>query len=344
MEFSELKEKYQFLGEILKVYDILDKPVVENGQQQENFDLCNIAPWLRDDIKGEYKNFCKKLLNNLLLLAHGNYGGDNFFKYCDILYMWMYFEIKKRDIPNDIAGKIFNDSYAMINSTHSKTLCPYLNFNEKHQEPTRLMKLRIFEYNTSTFQKILNNISDPDNCSCLEYVYECINIYNDMNKKFCAKPEDINTTYKATCDILKNFNSNYSSYIRNVKGEIYELPFLSTTTTATTTHTLTGSHATRCLLNKQKLELGSGAVHQSSSPKQISISTALSTMAGIPPFLALIYKFTPVGTWFRSKYRKDADVFKNVGEEIEKEVYSPRHENSIINSGQERYNVAYEQI
>ncbi|SCA81932.1 Plasmodium vivax Vir protein, putative [Plasmodium vivax] len=163
-----------------------------------------------------------------------------------------------------------------------------------------------------------------------------------MNNRFCAKDVQNNTIYNDTCDILKKFNTSYSKFSRNVNKRIYELPSLSDTTTAT--HNSIITHEPKCLSNKQKEELNFGADDQSSSPKQITISTALSTMAGIPPFLALIYKFTPVGTWFRSKYRKGADVFKNVDEEIEKEMYSPRYENSIKNSSQERYNVAYEQI
>ncbi|SCA83599.1 VIR protein [Plasmodium vivax] len=303
-------------------------------------DACDGVQLNKGDRVKKQKNTCKALLRNSLLLYDRKYESDVLIKYCDILYIWMYFEIKNNMLSSSLIDQIFRGSIKKVSGNAQIKHCPYFSYSENLHEPEKLMKLSIFNDNIETLKKILNNINDSNNCSCLEYVYECINIYNDMNNRFCATPEDKNTTNKDTCDKLNNFNSNYSSYIRNVKGEIYELPFLSDTTTATTTHTLTGSHATRRLLNKEKLELGSGAVHQSSSPKQISISTALSTMFGIPPFLALIYKFTPVGTWLRSKYRKDADVFKNVDDE--KEIYSPRYENSIMNFSQERYNVSYE--
>ncbi|CAG9474605.1 unnamed protein product [Plasmodium vivax] len=316
---------------------------VNGSEYNEILNGCDTGRMFQKPDMQKYKNICKKLSLNLLLLAKGDYKYDDFFKYCDMLYIWMDFEINKQGLTNSIIEEIFKLSIQMIKKKFNKESCSYFSFNEKLQEPEKLIKLRIFQYNTSTIKNILNNINHPDNCSCLEYVYECINIYYDMNNKFCAKPEDINITYKGTCDILKNFNSNYSSYIRNVKEEFYKLPFLSDTAT-TTTHTPTDTHLTRCSANMQNRVLDSGSADQSSSPKQISISTALSTMAGIPPFLALIYKFTPVGTWFRSKYRKGADVIKNLDEDIEKELYYPRPENENINSSHARYNVAYEPV
>ncbi|KMZ99309.1 hypothetical protein PVNG_02192 [Plasmodium vivax North Korean] len=267
---------------------------VNGSEYMQIFNSCDTGEYFQKPDMQKYKNICKQLSRNLLLLANGDHGDDNFFKYCDMLYIWMYFEIKEKGFSNSIIEEIFQSTEQMITQKLKKKYCSYFSFSDKLQEPEKLIKLRIFEHNTSTIKNILNNIDEPNNCSCLEYVYECINIYKDMHKRYCATDEGKNKTYKGTCDILKNFNLNYSSYIRNIKEEIYKLPFLSDTTTSS--HTPTGSHATRCLLNKQKLELGSGAVHQSSSPKQISISTALSTMAGIPPFLALIYKVNIICT------------------------------------------------
>ncbi|KMZ95737.1 hypothetical protein PVMG_05336 [Plasmodium vivax Mauritania I] len=231
---------------------------------------------------------CKKLFRNMLLLADSNYGSGNYFKYCDMLYIWIYFEIKKKGLTSSIIEETFKQLVKIITDKLGKKSCSYFSFSDKLEEPEKLIKLRILEHNTSTFQNILKYTSDPNNCPCLKYVYECINIYIDMNNRFCATFEDQNTINQGTCDILKNFNTSYSTYIQNVNGGIYELPLLSDTTTAS--HTPTASHVTRCSANNERQELGSGLDVQSSSPEQISISTALSTMVGIPPFLALIYK------------------------------------------------------
>ncbi|KMZ89692.1 hypothetical protein PVMG_04522 [Plasmodium vivax Mauritania I] len=240
------------------------------------------------DNKGVYKQICKKLARNLLLLADSDYEDGKFSKHCDMLYIWMYFKIEKKGLFNSIFEKIFQEFVHIIRTKLSKKSCSYFSFNKKLQEPEELIKLRIFEHNTSTLQNILNKISDPDNCSCLEYVYDCINIYNDMNNRFCATNENKQITYKDTCDILKKFNTSYTTFSHNVNGRIYELPILHDITTATRTPIV--NHVPICLSNKQKQVLDSGADYHSSRPKQISISTSLSTMIGIPHFLALIYK------------------------------------------------------
>ncbi|KMZ95733.1 hypothetical protein PVMG_05332 [Plasmodium vivax Mauritania I] len=268
---------------------------VNGSEYRQILNSCDTGEFFRDSTKEDYKNMCKKLSRNLLLLSNGDYEYDKFFKYCDMLYIWMYFEIKEKGFSNSIIEEIFKHSVQMITQKLKKKYCSYFSFSDKLQEPEKLIKLRILEHNTSTFQNILNYTSDPNNCPCLKYVYECINIYIDMNNRFCATHEDQNTINKGTCDILKNFNTSYSTYIHNVNRGIYEFPILSDTTTDT--HTLTATHLTRCSSNIPITELGSSEYDQSSSPKQVRISTALSTMVGIPPFLALIYKVNIICTW-----------------------------------------------
>ncbi|VUZ96306.1 PIR protein [Plasmodium vivax] len=296
------------------------------------------------DTTGEYIKFCKNLSKNLLLLADCDYTGEKFNKYCDILYMWMYFEINRNGIPNNITEQLFNASAQVVTTKRYKTPCHYFNFNEKYYEPTKLMKLRIFEKNTSIFTNNLNDIKGLNYCSCLKYVYECVNIYREMHKDFCLGEKQFKPLNKDTCFILNNFKTSYLAYLFDAGGIKDKLPPLDGTN---------NEKFPSCASDESKLgsaedhvqgaEANSPGAEQSKSRISLSTSAVVSTMVGIPPFLALIYKFTPVGTWFRSKYRKDPDVFKNVDEEKEKEIYYPRHENGIINSVQERYNVAYEQ-
>ncbi|KMZ88580.1 hypothetical protein PVBG_04789 [Plasmodium vivax Brazil I] len=267
---------------------------VNGNRYKAILDSCDTIGLFKGPNKEEYKNMCKKLSRNLLLLADSNYKDGNYFKYCDMLYIWIYFEIRKNGLTNSIIEKVFKDLVRLITQKLQKQACYDFSFSEKLKEPEKLIKLRIFQYNTSTIKNILNSISDPDNCSCLEYVYECINIYNDMNNRLCATHKDKNTTNKCTCDILQNFYTSYSSFFDNVNDVNYKLPSLSDTTTATRTPIV--NHVPICLRNKPKSELDSSGVDQSGSPKKISISTALSTMVGIPPFLALIYKVNMIYT------------------------------------------------
>ncbi|KMZ99260.1 hypothetical protein PVNG_02143 [Plasmodium vivax North Korean] len=285
---------YKFLEEILNLYDILDKPLVEKGQNEEHFNLCNSFPWLKGDNEGEYNKFCKKLLNNLLLLSNSNYGDGNFFKYCDILYMWMYFEIKEKDIPNEITKKSFNESSQMIISTLRKTPCPYLNFNEKHEEPTKLMKLRIFQHNISIFQNTLNDKKALNNCSCLKYIYECINIYKEMNSKYCLRGKVLKPHYDDTCDILHNFNINYSNYIHNKYGSTYDLPSLS--------GDIPIPHIIGCPLDEKDQGLSSNNDNQSDNSIFLYVPKVLGTMAGVSSLLALLYKVMQIFIKIYAKY------------------------------------------
>ncbi|KMZ89758.1 hypothetical protein PVMG_04588 [Plasmodium vivax Mauritania I] len=291
MDVDELKS--EACSKVFNKIDIwsLHDNFIENdngSEYNEILSYCDTGTMFQKPNMQEYKNMCKKLSRNLLLLADGNYGDDNFSKYCDMLYIWMYFEINKKSLSNSTIEQIFQNTVYMITTKLSKKPCSYFSFNEKLKEPEKLIKLRVFEHNTSTLQNILNNINHPDNCSCLKYVYDCINTYNNMNNRFCATGEHENTTYKDTCGILKNFKTSYSNFFLNVNGVIYELTLLSDITNAA--HTPTVIDAPSCLSIRQKEELNFGGDDQSSRPKQIGISTALSTMVGIPPFLALIYK------------------------------------------------------
>ncbi|KMZ77003.1 hypothetical protein PVIIG_06314 [Plasmodium vivax India VII] len=294
MDFSQLKQKYKFLEEILNLYDILDKPLVEKGQNEEHFNICNSFPWLKGDNEGEYKKFCKKLLNNLLLLSNSNYGDGNFFKYCDVLYMWMYFEIKEKGIPNDITKQIFDETTQMINVTLSKTPCPYLNFNENYHEPKKLMKLRIFEYNTSTFVNTLKDIKSLNNCSCLKYIYECINIYKEMHSKYCLGGRNLNPTNKDTCDIVNKFHTNYSNYIHKIYESTYELPSLS--------DDITTPYIIGCPLYEKEQGLSSSNDNQSDNSIFLYVPKVLGTMAGVSSLLGLLYKVMQIFIKIYSKY------------------------------------------
>ncbi|SCO65474.1 Plasmodium vivax Vir protein, putative [Plasmodium vivax] len=85
----------------------------------------------------------------------------------------------------------------------------------------------------------------------------------------------------------------------------------------------------------------SPASEQSNSPTSLSTSTVVSSIVGIPPFLALIYKFTPVGSMFRSKNNRNINLLNNLDDEIEKELFYPNHKTAITNSSLKIYNVAY---
>ncbi|SCA60367.1 VIR protein [Plasmodium vivax] len=327
---------YPFLEEI---WDIYNSYIVNENKSEydEILSYCDKSPLLRSDTTGKYIKFCKNLSRNLLLLADCDYTGEKFNKYCDILYMWMYFEINRNGIPNNITEQLFNASTQVVTTKRYKTPCHYFNFNEKYYEPTKLMKLRIFEKNTSIFTNNLYDIKELNYCSCLKYVYECVNIYREMHKDFCLGKNNLNLLIK----ILVNFKTSYLAYLFDARGIKDKLPPLDGTK---------NEHFPRCLSDESKLgsaedlvqdaEANSPGAEQSKSRISLSTLAIVSTMVGIPPFLALIYKFNPVGRIFRTK-NKSINIFNNLDNEIEKELFYPSHKNAITNSNLETYNVAY---
>ncbi|KMZ77097.1 hypothetical protein PVIIG_06094 [Plasmodium vivax India VII] len=199
--------------------------------------------------------------------------------------------MKKNNIADDITKIMFNGATNMIRSKLDKTPCTYFNFNEKYHEPTKLMKLRIFEHNTSIFINNFKGIKGLNNCSCLKYVYECVNIYKKMHRDYCLAGKQFEPLNKATCNILNNFETSYLAYLFDARGINDKLPLLDGTN---------NEEIPRCLSDESKLasaedpfqsaEANSSGTEQSKSPISNSTSAIVSTMVGIPPFLALIYK------------------------------------------------------
>ncbi|SCA60375.1 VIR protein [Plasmodium vivax] len=327
------KTEYPFLNEIWKFYDNLDETLSEtdNGAYSR---ACENVSIYGEDRLNEQKNTCKRLFRNTFLLSDGGYSTEDFNKYCDILYIWLYFEIEKNNLNAQIINQIFQGSInAAQQKSRNQISCPYVSYHEILHEPEKLMKLSTFNKNAEKFQSVLMNKNDSSDCSCQKYVFDCVNIYNDMYGKYCS---DEHSKYNTQlCEIAKQFGTLYTGYLFNKRNDIsYELKPLSSTTT---------NHVVNCQTNIASV-ISTSTGERSSSVTSKTLNTALGTMAGIPPFLALIYKFTPVGTWFRSQNRKNISVFKNLDEDIEKELYYPRPENENINSSHARYNVAYEPV
>ncbi|KMZ88555.1 hypothetical protein PVBG_04764, partial [Plasmodium vivax Brazil I] len=159
--------------------------------------------------------------------------------------------------------------------------CPYFNFNEKHLEPTKLMKLRIFNYNADTFQSMLKGVINSDGCSLKRYIYECIEVYRGMNSMYCSRRDATTEENRNSCDIVREFDKFYSLYILNSNGITHNFPELSSDTAL---NVIDG-----CLLEESKYDsyfderpLG--------TPITKGVSTAVGAMVGIPPFLVLMYK------------------------------------------------------
>ncbi|KMZ88564.1 hypothetical protein PVBG_04773 [Plasmodium vivax Brazil I] len=277
--------EYPFLNEIWTFYDTLDEALNETDNLAYSNACDNVRIYGKDSLK-EQKNTCKRLFRNTFLLSDGGYSTEDFNKYCDILYIWLYFEIEKNKLDANIINQIFQDSIRVaLQKSRNKISCPYVSYHEILHEPEKLMKLSIFNDNSETFQSILKKKNDPNDCSFQMYVVDCVNIYNDMYGKHCSGER--NKDNPELCKILNTFETLYTGYFFKKREDIsYELQPLSSPPT---------KHVVNCQTDIGSV-ISTSTDDRSSRDISKTLNTALGTMAGIPPFLVLIYKVNMICT------------------------------------------------
>ncbi|CAG9474619.1 unnamed protein product [Plasmodium vivax] len=171
------------------------------------------------------------------------------------------------------------------------------------------------------------------NCACQNYIYECINIYNELDQKYCSIPEEKNGVNKSVCDVLDNFKRSYMNDLYNKEGIEDKTPSISSS--------VNSKDIVGCQEHTKKVTLLSNKDENTGSSISSSIPTAVVTIFGVSSFLSLIYKFTPLGNFFRSRNIKRTNVFNNLDENIEKQLFYPRPKDEMINISNATYNVAY---
>ncbi|SCO65467.1 hypothetical protein PVT01_030028200 [Plasmodium vivax] len=151
-----------------------------------------------------------------------------------------------------------------------------------------------------------------------------------MNSRYCSSGKDQRDENKNSCDIIRNFNSFYTSYISSKNDLTHNFPELNSGSLLNNIDdcSLEGIYSDEF---SDEAQLG--------TPITKGVSTALGAMAGITPFLALIYKFTPFGQLIRSRHNKGID--NNIGEN---ELFYPTTENMNNSSDHTRYNVLYSPV
>ncbi|CAG9474544.1 unnamed protein product [Plasmodium vivax] len=326
-------KNFPFLEEIWKSYNF-DKDLEESEVNQIS-SLCNEVIAYRGHNIENHKNVCKKLLRNLKLLHSECNNTDDFVKYCNNINNWLYYEIKQFKLVDSIINDIFDKSVEIVPKSSRKIDCSYFSFNEGLLETDSLARLRIFNNNSDNIKDILEKKCDSALCSCREFIHKFVNLYKSMNIKYCSDEKKNSPTYKGTCEIVNEFNKLYISFIYNMLGSKYEFPDLSSNMI---TYSIYGCQS-------DVTDTGSALPEQSKqSDRSIAqnASHALAAMAGIPPFLAIIYKFTPVRKFLLSKNKKGSREFNNLEQEIENELF--HHKYGDTNASQMKFNVSYSPV
>ncbi|KMZ98974.1 hypothetical protein PVNG_03813 [Plasmodium vivax North Korean] len=227
-------------------------------------------------------NICKKLLRNLKLLHSECNNTDDFVKYCNNINNWLYYEIKEHNISDDTINSIFAASKQIIVKKKGYPECSYFTFNKDLIKPEKLVTLRIFNKNIDDILEILTKKSDSNICSCKKFIKQCLDLYKHMHENHCSNGDIMNSPPNGTCEIVNEFKKLYISFIYNKLGRKYEFPDLSSNMI---TYSIDGCQSDETDSAQASPE------HSKQLDRSIAqnASHALAAMAGIPPFLALIY-------------------------------------------------------
>ncbi|KMZ83216.1 hypothetical protein PVBG_05186 [Plasmodium vivax Brazil I] len=263
----------------------MDNAVTENDQNRDFLNLCDKENVFICNLTGNEKHTCKKILRNFILCNSVN--RDDFFHCCCNLYVWLYFEIKKYKISNVNIKKIFDLHKLTEYSGIKYNPCSYITFNDGVKNPEDLMKLNIFNDNAGTFYSTLKDSNESKDCDLKKYVYECVDIYNNIKKNHSFSYDCSISPHESACTLTYEFNDAYTRYILNKPETTHKFPKLSSDTPLDVIDgcPLKGTESKTVPEETQQDTLKTGGV-----------STALSAMVGIPPFLALIYKVNIIRT------------------------------------------------
>ncbi|VUZ96311.1 PIR protein [Plasmodium vivax] len=325
---EKLKNDYPFLKEIWETYTFEEDPKdISNNIQL--FSICEENSIYGNKPTDIQIKACRKLLKNWHLLRSISRRPDNQSEWCNNINNWIYYEINPYILNDKNIHSILGKAQLIFRYMPNEQYCPFNDLNVNH-DPKELNKLRIFNENTSAFNNILKKKSSDNYCSCINFVKDCINIYKNIKTKHCSTT--IGIYDKRTCDIVRNFNVYYTGYLNRDIRTQENLPDLSSIPDK-------NINIEECKSQLKARELGSALSTTPTETAEKTVPTAIGTIAGVSSVLALLYKFSPVGTWMHSGLRGNGKmIHTNLYADGERELLTdgPLREN--LNS----YNIGYE--
>ncbi|CAG9474725.1 unnamed protein product [Plasmodium vivax] len=325
--------RYPFLNKIWDAYKEYDKEV---GKEFDfnSFYESNVTHASGDD-KEKYKDICIKLLRNLKNLKDKDYNHESKLEYCTYLYHWLYKETKESDISALLISTIFKVFHEKMAHQNDQNVCPYLLYEKELYESKNLVKLSYLNYNYENIKSILKKTEGNDYCSCQKYLKDCVDIYIDMMGKFCTNSGREKKYDVKICPQLLQFQIHYSLITKDPEiGK--KIPDIET-----------GKRKEK-LSNCPKEDKTIVPVPESPAntvaSKPSTSSTVIGSMVGIPPFLVLIYKFTPAGKLFRFGNKKHTIITSDFDKEIENELFNVIQKDSNIKDIHSKYNIGYEPV
>ncbi|KMZ76750.1 hypothetical protein PVIIG_05608 [Plasmodium vivax India VII] len=254
------------------------------------------------------KIFCMKLVRNLGFYAPNSEFFDPNEDRCKILYYWVYNSAKNKHISNKLITDCFNDYKDHMTNINKKPKCYYYPFEDSYNEPIDMIILEIFHTNMKALTDILSKENSKINLDLQKYICECVNIYKEMDKKYCLG-KDSNSSL--TCIMLYVVKQMYNLYLSGKDYHKYKIPSL---------YDVEKEYTAKCLPSNLDVPSIAPRINEVSELASLSedtneqgdkfaaprpftednpggsmsrtVSTAVGTMAGASSILALLYKVT----------------------------------------------------
>ncbi|KMZ77183.1 hypothetical protein PVIIG_06377 [Plasmodium vivax India VII] len=211
-EIAKWKKEYPFLINTWNLYEEFNKPVVGDEQILFYDTTCQVVLGRANKSNENYKNVCMKLMKNLGVYSNELRPKNPSNERCKTINYWLYYVTNMTVIPAEIIKTIFEQSNKIAFSGKNQHIC-FNTYDEEIINPLKIIKLYNLQDNIETFLSTLKKKGSADYCSCKKYIYDCVNIYKDMNDTYCTDPDDRNNKNKSTCDMLSAFNWIYTEYL-----------------------------------------------------------------------------------------------------------------------------------
>ncbi|CAG9474576.1 unnamed protein product [Plasmodium vivax] len=332
MDTKKLQEEYPFLDNILHAYENYDKPV-ETGD--ELFSFYNNELTYHGGNKNDYTDISVKLLRNLKTLSGNTYNDSQKPEYCIYLYHWLYYKKKESDIGDLLLSIIFNE-FEKKYLIGKINMCPYNVYRNISVESDEIIKLDIFYNNIQSIRDILIKGDQSNNCKLQGFIYNCVNIYKNMNKKYCLKDYEGDITKKDICDIVKKFHSGYTSYILEKESDIK----ISIPSSSYINNERNTTYTVGCSSNGNQEESHSNNNDQPDSTVLHNVPKILGTLAGVSSFIAMSYKFTPFRKFFQLR-KGTASLSNSLNEKEPINLINNESDSLNGSSKNTKYNIGY---
>ncbi|SBT58590.1 PIR Superfamily Protein [Plasmodium ovale wallikeri] len=332
MDIEKWRSDYPFFNKIWNLYGKFNEPVKENGYPPYT-DLCkHISSNYRED-RQKQNDICMKVLRNLWLISDDPDEDMINSLRCTYLNIWLYYQSKINNFPDDFINQIFSISKGMLDVLPDSYECTYdSSFEKKFEEPESIIKLNNFVDNIEIVESALLGERGINYFTCLNYVKECVTIYSEMKATYCMDADDVNNRFKDTCEELSTFKNIYTSELYNKVQKDEIVPSLSSIPLVP-----------RVRFSQERRDKASiSSEHDDSvNPVTGAISTVGGSVVGMGTFLLLMYQFTPFRSWVRSRVERQ----KGIGDHLDREEMDHMclngHGNNSIYSDDMGYNMGY---